>query len=38
VILTYQALAESVSTDDVLEEVLAAVPAPGIEIGRAAVA
>ncbi len=38
VILTYQALAESVSSDDVLEEVLAAVPAPGIEIGRTAVA
>jgi MoxR-like ATPase len=34
-VLSYQALAEEVSADDVLEEVLKAVPAPQIDLGRA---
>jgi MoxR-like ATPase len=37
-VLTYQALAEDVSADDVLERVLAAVPAPELDLGRASVA
>jgi MoxR-like ATPase len=37
-VLTYQALAEDVSADDVLGRVLAAVPAPELDLGRASVA
>jgi MoxR-like ATPase len=35
-VLSYQALAEEVSADQVLEEVLKAVPAPQIDLGRTA--
>jgi MoxR-like ATPase len=35
-VLSYQALAEEVSADQVLEEVLNAVPAPQIDLGRTA--
>ena len=37
-VLSYQALAEGVSPDRILDDVLAAVSAPGIEIGKEAVA
>ena len=37
-VLTYQALAEDVSADNVLERVLAAVPVPELDLGRASVA
>jgi MoxR-like ATPase len=33
-VLTYQALAEEVSPDSILDSVIAAVPAPRIELGR----
>ena len=35
-VLSYQALAEEVTADQVLDEVLAAVPSPQLELGRAA--
>jgi MoxR-like ATPase len=37
-VLSYQALAEEVTADAVLEEVLKAVPAPQIDLNRAPVA
>jgi MoxR-like ATPase len=37
-VLTYQALAEEVSADAILDTVLAAVPLPEIDLGRASVA
>ena len=37
-VLTYQALAEERSADDVLDAVLAAVPQPRLELGRPAAA
>ena len=37
-VLSYQALAEGFTADRILDEVLGAVAAPGIEIGKAAVA
>jgi len=36
IVLSYQALAEEVSADQILEEVLAAVPAPSIDLRRTA--
>jgi MoxR-like ATPase len=38
IVLTYQALAEERSADDVLDAVLAAVPQPRLELGRPAAA
>jgi MoxR-like ATPase len=35
-VLSYQALAEEVSADHVLDQVIAAVPAPQIDLGRSA--
>jgi hypothetical protein len=37
-VLTYQALAEERSADDVLDAVIAAVPQPRLELGRSAAA
>ena len=37
-VLTYQALAEERSADDVLDAVIAAVPQPRLELGRPAAA
>ena len=37
-VLSYQALAENVSADDILDRVLAAVPAPEVSTARPAVA
>ncbi len=37
-VLTYQALAEDVTPDAILEEVVAAVPEPQVDLGRASVA
>jgi MoxR-like ATPase len=37
-VLTYQALAEERSADDILDAVLAAVPQPRLELGRPAAA
>jgi hypothetical protein len=34
-VLSYQALAEEVSTDRILDDVLAAVPAPQLDLRRA---
>ena len=34
IVLTYQALAEEVSTDSLLDAVVAAVPVPQIDLGR----
>ncbi len=37
-VLSYQALAEEVSADQVLDQVLAAIPPPQIDLGRQAAA
>ncbi len=37
-VLTYQALAEEVTADSVLDRVLAAVPVPELDLGRASAA
>jgi MoxR-like ATPase len=37
-VLTYQALAEEVSPDTILEKVLAAVPVPHIDLARSSAA
>jgi hypothetical protein len=37
-VLTYQALAEDVTADAILEQVLVAVPVPQIDLARASVA
>jgi MoxR-like ATPase len=37
-VLTYQALAEEVTPDRILDQVLAAVPLPQLDLGRATAA